>query len=158
MMNELQQKSIRSRALIIMLFSGMIIFSNLLGALAFAIIGNGQDYMFSSAEYQKNPGLYLFRYYYDICFIFAITGILFFTGALFLRKLQSKGRIILSIVSIVLILEIWALSFLMQYALRDNASSKLILTIVFNGLLWSAPLIYLIRYVNSEAVIAALKK
>src|SRR5690606_16370337 len=74
-MEEQKPKSVRTIGLIVSIFSGFIIFSNALGALASSLVGFGDDQNRQEEFAEFNLMEFMFDHYLLMCFIMVIIGV-----------------------------------------------------------------------------------
>ena len=151
-MEEQKPKSIKTFGLIVAIFSGFIIFSNGMGALAWTAIGMGEEMEIQSTE-NSDPISFLFSHYIEMCLVMLIIGIAFLISGLFVRKYKLWASRMVSILSFIIMLIIWGLMISMSISTGQQEGMEVFsYGAIINALFWSTPLGLLIRFLNKKEV------
>lgn len=151
-MEEQKPKSIKNIGLIVVIFSGLIIFSNGMGALAWTAIGMGEEMNIQSTE-NSDPVSFLFSHYIEMCLVMLIIGIAFLIGGLFVRKYKLWANRMVSILSFIIILLIWGLMVSMSISIgKEEGMEIFCYGAIINALFWSTPLGLLIWFLNKKKI------
>lgn len=135
---------IRTLGIVIAAFSGLIVFSNLMGLVV--------KMLMSGIEQPSEPPPFddpLFRYFDTIAIIGLAMGLLLLGGGIYIAKYKNWARLLVIITSIVLILAAWVLMYFISVSAPEGIF-KYWPFIVALG--WSAPIVLLIWYLNKGNV------
>lgn len=150
-MEEQKPKSIKTIGLLITIFSGFMIFSNGMGALAWSVIGMGDD--LNNAETETDPISFLFSHYIEMCLIMLIIGIAYLVGGIFIRKYKLWANKMVSGLSILIFLIIWGLMIAMSISVGQQDGMEIFsYGAIFNALFWSIPIGLLIWFLNRKKI------
>ena len=142
-------KSIKTVSLIITIIAGLMIFSNLMGALMFTLIGFGDTSYQGSSETTFVD--ILFDNYAIFCLIFVVIGGLYFIGGINLRKYKLWAKNLIVILSgILIIINITFMILGIKTYIADEEMLFLMILSVFMGMVFSLPLFFLIRYLSKK--------
>lgn len=149
-MEEQKPKSIKTMGLLIIIFSGIIVFSNGMGAVAWSVMGMGKE------EHQNteisDPMSFLFAHYMEMCLIMLVIGIAYLIGGIFLRKYKMWANKMVSVLSILVILIIWGLMIAMFVTTIEEGMAIFSYAALINGLVWSTPVALLIWFLNKKKI------
>jgi len=152
-MEEQKPKSVRTIGLIVSIFSGFIIFSNGMGALAFSLIGFGDEQSGQKELSEFNLIEFLFDNYIYMCLIMVTIGVIYLIGGLSIRKYKLWANKLVTYLSTLLIVLIWTLMIAMSSMTVGQSDMEIfsvgaIITAVF----WSTPIGLLIWFLNKEKI------
>lgn len=149
-MEEQKPKSVRTIGLIVSIFSGFIIFSNGMGALAFSLMGFGDNQSEQKETSEFHFLGFLFENYIYLCLTMVAIGVLYLIGGLSIRKYKLWANKLVTYISAVLIVLIWTLMIAMTSGQQDMEifSVGALMTAVF----WSTPIGLLIWFLNKESI------
>jgi len=152
-MEEQKPKSIKKIGLLVAIFSGFIIFSNGMGALAWSVLGMGDDLINVETE-TTDPISYLFAHYVEMCLIMLSIGIAYLVGGIFIRKYKLWANKMISALSILIILIIWGLMIAMFISVGQEDGMEIFsYGAIFNAIFWSTPIGFLIWFLNKKKII-----
>lgn len=149
-MEEQKPKSVRTIGLIVSIFSGFIIFSNGMGALAFSLMGFGDNQSEQKETSEFHFLGFLFENYIYLCLTMVAIGVLYLIGGLSIRKYKLWANKLVTYISVILIVLIWTLMIAMTSEQQDLKifTAVAIMTAVF----WSTPIGFLIWFLNKESI------
>ncbi|MCP9764122.1 hypothetical protein [Lacihabitans soyangensis] len=148
-MEEPKPKSIRTIGLIVSIFSGFIIFSNGMGALAFSIIDFGDELSGQNEFLDFNPIGFLFANYIYMCLIMVTIGVLYLIGGLSVQKYKLWANKLVTYISAILLILIWTFMVVMLRMTAEHESMKLFnIGIIISAVFWSTPIGLLIWFLN----------
>lgn len=149
-------KSIKNVGLTIAILSGLVVFSNGMSALMFTLLGFN-NYENNEAQDLTNMDSFFNNIQYFLLFLVVI-GILFLIGGIQLMKYKMWAKKLLMTLSIVLIGVLTIVLILAIYsAYVDNDALFALIPITIIWLLFSLPLLFLIRFLNKENIQNHLK-
>ncbi|WP_276978430.1 hypothetical protein [Flavobacterium filum] len=152
-MEEQKPKSIRTIGLIVSIFSGFIIFSNGMGALAYTIIGLGENQNRQIEKSEFNLIKFLFENYISMCLIMVTIGVMFLVGGLNIRKYKMWANKLLTYLSIFLIAIIWTLMIAMSSMTAGQNDMEIFsFAAIFTALFCSTPIGLLIWFLNKQKI------
>lgn len=152
-MEEQKPKSIRTIGLIISIFSGFIIFSNGMGALASSLIGFADDQNRQKEISEFNLIEFIFDHYIFLCLIMVIIGVLYLIGGLNIRKYKMWANKLVTYISVLLIVLIWALMISMSSMTAGQQEMEIFsVGAIANAIFWSTPIGLLIWFLNREKI------
>lgn len=141
-------KSIKNVGLIITIFSGLLIFSNGMGALVFTLLGFGG---MSQEPVEMDFLDILFENFALFCLAIVFFGVLYLIGGVNLAKYRLWSKNLLLITSyIFLILLCLFASTSIYNASNESGLEFLIVFMVITVLVFSFPLIFLIRFLKKN--------
>lgn len=147
--------SVKNVGLGLAVFSGLIIFSNTMGILAFALIGLG-DAVNTGEEVTDtgtDPMTFLFDHYAGMCLIMIIIGILYLVGAIYMRRYRLWANRLVSLVSILLFVMIWGLMIAMSITTGRHEGLEIFsIMAIATAVFWSLPIVLLIRFLNKKDI------
>lgn len=151
-MEEQKPKSIKTVGLLVAIFSGFIIFSNGMGAIAWSIMGMGEEMNGQPAK-SSDPISFLFSHYIEMCLIMLTIGTTYLIGGIFIRKYKIWANKLVSGLSALIILIIWGLMISMSVSTREQEGLEIFsYGALFNALVWSTPVGILIWYLNRKKI------
>lgn len=144
-------KSIRTVGLTIAILSGLVIFSNGMSTLMFTLLGFN-NYENIEAKDLTNID-YIFNNIQYFLLLLVVLGILFLIGGVQLIKYKNWAKNLLLVVSIVLIGLLTILLILGIFsAFADNEVVFALIPIVLIWLVFSIPILFLIRFLNKKEI------
>lgn len=150
-MNAEEQKSIKTVSLLIMILSGLMIFSNLMGAFMFTLLGFGEPINNNADETTFLDSI--FENYMIICLVLVIIGGLYFIAGINLRKLKLWAKNLIVLLSGTLILINLAFVGLgIKMFIADKGMLFFMVLSLFLGIILSLSLFFLIRYLNKKEI------
>ncbi|MCQ0110434.1 hypothetical protein SAMN04487906_2961 [Zhouia amylolytica] len=150
-MQEQKPKSIKTIGLLVAIFSGFIIFSNGMGALAWSVLGIGND--LNKSEIQTDPISFLFSHYLEMCLIMLLIGIAYLIGGIFIRKYQLWANKMVSGLSALIFLIIWGLMIAITISIgQQDGMGVFSYGAILNALFWSTPIALLIWFLNKKKI------
>jgi hypothetical protein len=151
-MEEQKPKSIKTIGLLVAIFSGFIIFSNGMGALAWSAMGMGEDINSQNAE-SSDPVSFLFSHYIEMCLIMLFLGTAYLIGGIFIRKYKLWANQMVSGLSVLIILIIWGLMIVISISTGEQDNLELFsYGALINALVWSTPVALLIWFLNKNKI------
>ncbi len=152
-MEEQKPKSIRTIGLIVSIFSGFIIFSNGMGALAFTLIGLGENQSGQNEKSEFNLTEFLFENYLYGCLMMVTIGVLYLIGGLNIRKHKMWANKLVTYLSALLIAIIWTLMIAMSsITAGQNEMDIFSVGAILTALFWSTPIGLLIWFLNKQEI------
>ena len=150
-MNTQKPKSIKNVGLIIAILSGLVVFSNSMSALMFTLLG------FNDFENTDATDLTMIDYVFNnisyFLLLLVVLGVLFFIGGIQLMKYKLWAKKLLLTSSIVLITLLTLLLISGIYAAFDDIEVIFALSLIaFIWLVFSIPLLFLIRFLNKNEI------
>tara|TARA_R110002051_G_scaffold86730_2_gene152827 strand:+ start:1647 stop:2114 length:468 start_codon:yes stop_codon:yes gene_type:complete len=150
-MEEQKPKSIKTIGLLVAIFSGFIIFSNGMGALAWSVIGMGDD--LNNNETETDPISFLFSHYLEMCLIMLLIGIAYLIGGIFIRKYKLWANRLVSGLSTLIFLIIWGLMIAMSISVGQQDGMEVFsYGAILNAFFWSTPIALLIWFLNKKKI------
>ncbi|MCD8455166.1 hypothetical protein LNJ08_12275 [Tenacibaculum finnmarkense genomovar ulcerans] len=150
-MEEQKPKSIKIIGLLVAIFSGFIIFSNGMGAVAWSVLEMGNE--LNNSEIGTEPISFLFSHYLEICLIMLLIGIAYLVGGIFIRKYKLWANRIVSVLSILIILIIWGIMITMSLSVgQQNGMEMFSYSAILNAFFWSTPISLLIWFLNKKKI------
>lgn len=139
-------KSIKNVGLIITIFSGLLIFSNGMGALVFTLLGFGGT---SQEPIEMDFLDILFENFALFCLVIVFFGILYFIGGVNLAKykLWSKNLLLRTSYIFLILLCLFA-STGIYYASNESGLKFIVAFFIISVFAFSLPLIFLIRFLK----------
>ena len=148
-MQELKPKSVKTIGLVIIFFSFFIMLSNLGGMFAWSSMEN---VTFSTDEDFRYIN-FIFNNYVKICAIMLAIGSLFMISGIYFRKYELWAWKLLFAISIILIIAIWLIMLLLAtYVSQVSGLWFFVVGCIINAIIWSTPLILLIRYLRKNEI------
>lgn len=152
-MEEQKPKSIRTIGLIVSIFSGFIIFSNGMGALASLLIGLGENQSGQNEKSEFNLIEFLFENYIYMCLIMVTLGALYLIGGLNIRKYKLWANKLVTYLSLLIIAIIWTLMIAMSsMTARQNEMEIFSVGAILTALFCSTPIGLLIWFLNRQKI------
>lgn len=152
-MEEQKPNSVKTIGLIVAFFSGFIIFSNGMGALAFSLIGLGNEKSEPLEPSEFNLIEFLFENYIIMCLIMVTVGILYFIGGLNIRKYKLWANRLVTYISLLLIVLIWILMIAMSTMTSGQQDLEIFsIGAIMTAVFWSTPIGLLIWFLNKEKI------
>jgi len=152
-MNEQKPQSVKTIGLIVAIISGFITFSNGMGALAFTLIGLGSEQSQPIESSEFNLLEFLFENYIAMCLIMVLIGILYFIGGLNIRKYKLWANRLVTYISLLLILLMWALMIAMSIMTSGQQGMEIFsVGAIITAIIWSTPLGLLIWFLNRAKI------
>ncbi len=152
-MEEQKPKSVKTIGLIVSIFSGLIIFSNGMGALAFTLNGLGENQNGKNEKSEFNLIEFLFDNYIYMCLLMVTIGLLYLIGGLNIRKYKLWANKLVTCLSLLLIVLIWTLSIAMATMVAEHNERELFsIGAIIPALLWSIPIGVLIYFLNTKEI------
>lgn len=142
-------KMIRIIGWLVIIIAGIIIFSNIMGALIFLISGFGGDFLNDTEEDHFHFIGYLFDHYLYMCVIMVIIGLFYLIGGLNIQKYKLWANKLVTYMSIGLLLLLWFLMYEMTSITQIHAFNIGAFT---STVVWSMPIIIIIGYLNTKSV------
>jgi amino acid transporter len=148
-----QLNTIKTVAIVVIVFSSFIVFSDGMGALVFSMMSDPTS---PSPNPDPNPdGIsFLWRHYIQLCLAILFIGIINIIGALGLKKLKNWGRQSLIITSFII-----SISIIIMVIFFITSGSKITGLGIFEKLafipgmsLFLVPFILLIKYLTKENI------
>lgn len=143
-------KNINTIAIIVSIFSGLMILANLMGLLTWSFLFNliGEN----NPEFLDSPNLpFVFQYYTEGCLLMISLGTLALISGINMRKHKMWANQLLSIISVVIVLIFLAIPFAtFSFIPADDFAYLLIAISVLNSLFWSTPLVMLIVFLKKN--------
>lgn len=151
-MEEQKPKSVKTIGLLVAIFSGFIIFSNGMGAIAWSAMGMGEDMNSQNTE-NFDPISFLFAHYIEMCLIMLFIGIAYLIGGIFIRKYKLWANQMVSGLSVLIILIIWGLMIAMSISTGQQEGLEIFsFGALINALVWSTPVGLLIWFLNKKKI------
>ena len=145
-------KAIENIGVILTTISILIIFGNGSGALIWSLIGLGEELNKETLDNEAPKAIqYLFANYITICLSMVSIGALYLIGSIFFKKYKLWANHMISIISLVLILLIWAIMIVFFLSI-PNEEVLFRYGCIANAILWSTPLGLLVRYINKKEI------
>lgn len=145
-------KSIETIGLLVSILSGFIIFSNGMGALAWSVMGIGEDMNNQTAE-SSDPISFLLSHYIEMCLIMLSIGTAYLIGGIFIRKYKIWANRLVSALSALVILIIWALMISIAVATGEQEGMEIFsYAALITALFWSTPVGLLIWFLNKKKI------
>ena len=137
-------KSIKSVGLVIAILSGLLIFSNGMGALVFTLLGFGG----APQEAIEMDFLdILLENFALFCLVFVFFGILYLVGGIYLSKYRLWAKNLILLTSYIFLILLWLLAGTVVYYTINEAGLEFFMGfILITTLIFSFPLIFLIRF------------
>lgn len=152
-MEEQKPKLVRTIGLIISIFAGFIIFSNGMGALAFTLIGLGENQSGQNEKSELNLIEFLFENYIYMCLIMVAIGVFYLIGGLNIRKYKIWANKLVTSLSVALIAIIWTLVIAMStMTAGQNEMEIFSIGAILTALFWSTPIGLLIWFLNRQKI------
>lgn len=146
-MEEQKPKSVKTIGILIIIFSCFIIFSNFSGMMAWQIVGN------ESYPKEFHPMNFILMNYIKLCLFMISVGILFLIGGIYLRKYKLWANKLITVLSGLLVLIIWAVMLLLAISVFTSVEYKFFgVLFILNAIIWSTPLVLLIRFLNKSRI------
>lgn len=146
-------KAIKVIGTLCIIFSSMAIFSNLMGIMSYYLIGFGEGTNpdeFNSKHY--DPVNYVLYYYVEFCIFMIILAIGYLIAGINFRKYKWwANRLIVLLSSVALSVFCLVFGIFTLSAIQSQNPSLAVIPILL-GLLFSVPLILLIRYIKKPAI------
>jgi len=142
-------KTVKIIAIIVIVFSCFIVFSNGMGALVFSLISDPNAAKPNSD--QNSDGFsFLLSHYLQLCLVMLTIGVVNIISGFGLRKLKNWGRLTLIVTSLVISLSIIIMTiFFITSALKnENSGFAEIFIIILSISIFLIPFILLIRYLT----------
>lgn len=150
-MEEQKPESIRIIGLIIAIFSGFIILSNGMGALAFVVVGVNDGTQ--APPNPLEPRSFMLTHYLELCLFMVALGFLYLVGALNIRKYRRWASKLVSAISLFLIIFIWTTMLALFSSVEGTFELKVFrLAAIASAVLWSTPLGLLIWFLNRDKI------
>ena len=151
-MQEDKPDSIKTIGLVVSIFSGFIIFTNSMGALAWTVLGFGGE-----SENQTSIGFdpisYLFNHYVEMCLVMLTIGVIFLIGGIFIRKYKLWANQLTTGISLLLLLIIWSLMIGMAISISHESGTEMfVYGAIFTAVFWSIPIVLLIYFLNKKKI------
>ncbi|RYZ91758.1 MAG: hypothetical protein EOO68_23615 [Moraxellaceae bacterium] len=144
-MKETKPKSIENIGLAIIVLSGIIIVSNLGGAIASKIVGFGGE---KTAETN-----FVFDHYLEMCLTMVSIGLASLFAGIYLRKYKLWASKLISLTCCVMIVMFWIISLSsISTIIKENGPMIILIFCVVFGVIVSIPLIILIRFLNLKRI------
>lgn len=151
-LEEQKPKSIKTVGLLVALFSGLIVFTNGMGAVAWKVIGMDDDFGVPDTE-STNPLSFLIEHYVEMCLIMVCFGIIYMVGGIFIRKYRLWANRLISILSALFILIIFGLMITISISAgQDEGMGLFSVGAILVGIFWSTPLGFLIWFLNKQKI------
>jgi|SRR5690554_1187835 len=152
-MEEQKPKSVKTIGLIVSIFSGFIIFSNGMGALAFTLIGLGENQNGKNEKSEFNLIEFLLDNYIYMCLVMVTIGVLYLIGGLNIRKYKLWANKLVTYLSLLLIVLIWTLMIAMSTMTAEQNEMEIFsVGAIITALLWSTPIGLLIYFLNRQKI------
>ncbi len=142
-------KAVKNVGLTIAILSGLVIFSNAMGALMFTLLG------FNDYETIETSDLTALDYFFNnisnFLLILVVIGVLFFIGGIQLMKYKLWAKRYLVVLSLILISLLTLLLSSAVYSAITNSEivfGAILILIIWIG--FSVPLLLLIRFLNKS--------
>jgi len=151
-MEEQKPKSIKTIGLLVAIFSGFIIFSNGMGALAWSAIGMGDGFDAEDSDI-TDPISFLLSNYLELCLTMMFIGVAYLIGGIYIRKYKMWANNLVSGLSVLLFLIIWVLMIAMSFKVGlEDGMAIFSIGAIFTAAFWSTPILLLIRFLNREKI------
>lgn len=148
----MKPKSIKNAGLVISVFSGFMIFSNGMGALAWSLLDVGDNLSNSNGE-ESSFLSFILEHYLQMCSIMVVLGTFYLVGGLFIMKYKLWANRLITILSCLVIVIIWGLMISLSNQIgKADGMSAFSIAAIFNALLWSAPIGFLIWFLNKKVI------
>jgi len=132
--------------------SGFIIFSNGMAAIVSTVTGLRDEMNFHYTE-NTDPMSFFFSNYLEMCLIMVSIGVAYLIGGIFLRKYKLWANYLVTGLSVILILLIWALMISMAMSAGKEEGMEIFkYGAIINAFFWSTPLAFLIFYLNKQKI------
>lgn len=156
-MEELKPKSVRTLGVVIAVISAVIIFGNIVGIVVFKIssINNAITDLTIGEDASDDIKILFFviKHYVEMFLIIATLGMCFLIGGINLRKYKLWANRLISILSLILICIIWFLMItIFSIFYSSSGLDVLSYSAIFSAIIWSVPLIILIRFLNNNEI------
>lgn len=139
-------KSIKIAGLIISIIACFIIFSNGMGALAWAEKG-----MYMSPSSHNDPVTWIFANYVECALIMVILGTTLFIGGVFIRQHNLWANKLVTGLSALKILIVWSLSIAIMLS-NPSEIRMFNVAVGMAAVFWSAPFLIIILYLNNREI------
>lgn len=141
-------KSIKSVGLVIAIFSGLIIFSNGMGALVFTLLGFG-----GTPQNIEPIEMNLLDILFDNIALFllalVIFGVSYLFGGIYLSKYKLWAKNLLLITSYIFLILLWVLTGTsIYYTINESGLEFFAVLILIMALVFTFPLIFLVRFLS----------
>lgn len=150
-MENKQTKTIKTVSVIVIVFSAFIVFSNVIGALIYSLLGSSNKNPNITLTAQIADGFnFLWAHYLQLCFSMSLIGICNLVGGIGLLKLKNWGRLIIIASSTLISFSIMFFPIFIIIANKKNPFLGLpgILTVVIAFIILWIPFVLLIRYLT----------
>jgi hypothetical protein len=146
-MKEQKPTSIKSVGQLVALFSGLVTFSNAMGALAFFLIGMEEEFKNQDTNTlisTIDPIDIIFAHYFELCILMVTAGVLMLIGGIYIKSYQLWANKLVSVISLFLIIIIWGLMLTMSHTLATQKElSSFSVGPIISAIFFSGPLAYL---------------
>ena len=151
-MREEQQKTIKNIGLAIAIFSGLMIFSNAMGALAFMLINSASE-VDETMNQAAGPMFFVFSHFMELAFVMLTLGIAFLIGGIYLQKFKMWANRLVSLVAAILFLMFWGIMILLSMAVMGQEGMEFFAVgAIVTAIFWTIPLVLLLWYLNKRDV------
>lgn len=148
---EQKPESIRTVGLIIAIFSGFIILSNGIGAVAYSVIATREGA--AEAPGPDNVLTFILAHYVEICLLMVVLGFVYLYAAINLRKYRHWANKLVSAISLFLIIFIWTTLLGVFSSVEGTDEWRLLqLAAIASAIVWSTPLGLLIWFLSRENI------
>ncbi|GEM_PF-3541301 len=151
----IKPKSVKTVGILVIIFSGLTLFSNTMGAISFLLVG-GNDVTINRPNgtvQNDDPINFIFDNYVAFCLIMISIALGYLIGGIFIQKFKAWANRLLSMSASLSLVIIWGLMILMAQSIgQANGGSGFAIIPIVIGIIWSTPVALLIWFLNKQNI------